>query len=261
MTPAAIIETNLRTAMRFFGMATPKAEIRELETTVAMYCGLDYGVFNIALLTEPVRTEAQLAAAIEQTGSYFRELGVRWSFWLCEDLLDARTRRRARTTFASFGQRPILHPPGMMAATLEPPARKLPAVECRPVSDAATRQEFAGITAVTFDIPPGIAQAVYAAELGWKGDYRGFIGYADGRAVSIVAIVAAAGALGVYSLGTRPEFRRKGYGEALMRAALAEVRETGNVDAPVILQSTDAGYALYRRMGFRDVTRFSVFLT
>ena len=29
----------------------------------------------------------------------------------------------------------------------------------------------------------------------------------------------------------------------------------------VILQSTEAGYALYKRMGFRDVTRFTVYLT
>ena len=116
----------------------------------------------------------------------------------------------------------------------------------------------------TFDFVqlPGIAHAVYQSEPGWMGVYRGFVARAAGQAVAIVAIVASEGALGVYSLGTRPEFRRQGYGEALMRAALDQIRhETGAATAPVILQSTQAGYELYRRMGFRDVTRFTVFLT
>jgi ribosomal protein S18 acetylase RimI-like enzyme len=29
----------------------------------------------------------------------------------------------------------------------------------------------------------------------------------------------------------------------------------------IVLQSTEAGYSLYKRMGFREVTRFSVYLT
>jgi ribosomal protein S18 acetylase RimI-like enzyme len=75
-----------------------------------------------------------------------------------------------------------------------------------------------------------------------------------------VAIVAAADALGVYSLGTLPAFRRQGYGEALLRAAVSEVgRRTGL--SRVVLQSTEAGYALYLRMGFRDATKFTVYLT
>jgi len=262
MTPAGLVESNLRIAMRFFGAATPTAEARDLSRTVVMYCGLDYGVFNIALLTEPVRSESELASAIAEAGDYFRQRGVRWSFWLCEDLLDSRTRRRVRSVFARFNQRPILAPPGMLAPELHAPAHPLPAIECLPVTDAATRADFASITAVTFDIPPGIAHAVYQSESGWHGAYRGFVARAAGQAVAIVAIVASEGALGVYSLGTRPEFRRKGYGEALMRAALDQIRrETGAAVAPVILQSTQAGYELYRRMGFRDVTRFTVFLT
>jgi ribosomal protein S18 acetylase RimI-like enzyme len=82
----------------------------------------------------------------------------------------------------------------------------------------------------------------------------------DGKPVSIAAIVKTAGALGVYSLATYPTHRHQGYGEAMLRAAVTEVqRETGI--ARMVLQSTEAGYALYHRMGFREVTRYSVYLT
>ncbi len=53
MTEPLIIEENLRTAMRFFGEASGSGEIRSLDGAVAMFSGLDYGVFNIALLTRP----------------------------------------------------------------------------------------------------------------------------------------------------------------------------------------------------------------
>jgi ribosomal protein S18 acetylase RimI-like enzyme len=82
----------------------------------------------------------------------------------------------------------------------------------------------------------------------------------DGKPVAIAAMVEAAGALGIYSLATIPAERHRGYGEALLRAAAAAARPNGSVD-PFILQSTEAGHALYRRMGFRDVTKFTVYLT
>jgi ribosomal protein S18 acetylase RimI-like enzyme len=64
----------------------------------------------------------------------------------------------------------------------------------------------------------------------------------------------------VYSLATVPGFRRRGYAEAMLRATVAPISaRTGS--ARVVLQSTEAGYALYKRMGFADVTRFTVYLT
>ena len=51
MSDFQIVDANLRAAMRFFGGATGRGEIASLPGGVAMYSGLDYGVFNIAMLT------------------------------------------------------------------------------------------------------------------------------------------------------------------------------------------------------------------
>ncbi len=255
------IEENLRCAMRFFGQATGSGEVKSLDGTVAMFSGLDYGVFNIALLTTPVAgRDGGLEKRIGEAARFFKDRTLRWSFWLCEDLLEPQARRRERQTFLDFGMRAISYPPGMLAPVLLPPARPLPAIACRAVSDQSTRVAFSEITSTAFEIPLTVAHAVYSREQAWKGEYQGFVGFVDGRPVAIVAIVAAAGALGVYSLGTLPEFRRQGYGEALLRAAATEVeRRTGL--KRLVLQSTEAGYSLYRRMGFRDATKFTVYLT
>jgi ribosomal protein S18 acetylase RimI-like enzyme len=255
------VEENLRAAMRFFGEATGTGEVRALDRTVAMYSGLEYGVFNISLLTRAATiADGGLDAALTEAAKYFKQHTKRWSFWLCEDLLDPATRRKARQICNDFGLRPISYPPGMIAPHLLPPVRPLPKIECRPVDDEKTRCAFAEITSICFEIPPGIANAVYGPAAAWNGAYKGFVGIVGGRPVAIAAMVKAAGALGIYSLATVPIHRHQGYGEALLRAAAAVSRPKSSVE-PFILQSTEAGHSLYRRMGFRDVAKFTVYLT
>jgi hypothetical protein len=48
--------------------------------------------------------------------------------------------------------------------------------------------------------------------------------------------------------------------EATVRTVVAEMQRRTGIDR-IVLQSTEAGYALYRRLGFRDATRFTVYLT
>jgi ribosomal protein S18 acetylase RimI-like enzyme len=250
------VDRNLRVAMRFFGKATGNGDVRELDRAEVVYSGLDYGVFNIAFLTDPIGSTQEFAAILNQCGHYYGERKVRWSFWLCEDLLEPSVRRRCRDSFTSIGMRQISQAPGMVASSLPPQSRALPEIDCRRVGDASTRFAFADLTSVCFDIPFSIARAIYEPERAWLGDYRGFIGYVRGRPVAMVALVRAEGALGVYSLGTLPDYRRRGYGEALLRLALSE-RHEGEL---MVLESTEAGYPLYRKLGFREAARFSVYL-
>jgi len=257
----AVIDENLRAAMRFFGYATGTGEIAPLPGGIAMYSGLEYGVFNIAMLDGRVsHVGLTLEQRLVEIGQYFKPKTGRWSLWLCDDLLDHATRRRARQALADFGLRAISHPPGMIATALLPPAGSLPPLDVQPVSDRVSQNAFTEITSICFEIPFAVAQAVYSQENAWHGDYHGFVGLAEGRVVSICAVVAAADVLGVYSLATHPAYRRLGYGEATMRAVLAEMQRRTGLER-IVLQSTEAGYGLYRRMGFRDATRFSVYLT
>lgn len=251
------VEQNLRIAMRFFGEATGSGEIQKLPGVNAIYSGLDYGVFNIAMLDgSPEKLEAPLI----ECARYYLPRTLRWSFWLCEDLLDSGMLRRSRSLLLERGLYPISHAPGMLAPGLSPASRRLPEIECLPVADQATRQAFGTITSVSFDIPMAVTRAVYYPERAWNGAYRGFVGMVKGRPVSIVAIVASPDSLGVYSLATMPDDRHRGYGEALLRIAIAtEQKRTGI--RQLVLQSTEAGYSLYRHLGFRDVAKFSVYLT
>jgi ribosomal protein S18 acetylase RimI-like enzyme len=64
--------------------------------------------------------------------------------------------------------------------------------------------------------------------------------------------------VGVYSLGTLPQYQGCGYGETLLRHALDDIGKRTGITRSV-LQSTDEGLKLYQRMGYRPVTSFSVY--
>lgn len=54
----------------------------------------------------------------------------------------------------------------------------------------------------------------------------------------------------VLNVYTRPAFRRRGYGKMIMEALLRDAREMAL--SVVELKATDAGYPLYRAVGFED---------
>jgi GNAT superfamily N-acetyltransferase len=82
----------------------------------------------------------------------------------------------------------------------------------------------------------------------------GYVGWAEGRAVSTAATFARPAAVAVYWVATLPEYQGRGYAEALVRYALAQ---TGR--ARTLLQASPAGYPLYERMGYRPVTKFTYY--
>jgi ribosomal protein S18 acetylase RimI-like enzyme len=254
-----VVEENLRTAMRCYSRVSAQGEARDYPGIAVTWCGLPAAVFNSALLNCPAN-EQEFRAALSLAAVHFRQRGVGWTLWLCDDLLtDGDFRKKAREVAQRSGLDPIASPPGMYAERLSAPKHALPPLQFRPVKDAATRLDFAHLSSVIFSLPWETAQQIYAAEPLWTDPMYGWVGYLEGQAVTLAAVVIAAGAAGVYSVGTLPAFQRRGYAEAVVRHALAEVRPRVGSDVTV-LQSTSMGMKLYTRMGYRPVTRFGVYM-
>jgi ribosomal protein S18 acetylase RimI-like enzyme len=253
------IEANLRETMKFFAGATEEGETCEAGGLSLVSSGLNHGVFNTALLCGRVAGEAELARRIAAADLFFARKGLRWSFWVCEDLLERNLRKRVKTMFTDRGFRSLVEPPGMIAERILPGWRTSN-LQFAPVCDARTRTDFAAITSVCFDLPLAVARDIYMQERPWGSTFHGYVGYVDGSAVVTAASVVAAGAVGMYSVATMPQHRRKGYGEDIVRHVLAECGRTTGITRTV-LQSTRAGLNLYERLGYRTVTRFGVYLS
>ena len=247
--------------MRFFGRARGDAEVHELPGVSVIYCGIDYAAFNAGVMGSGAVVDAtDLQRRIEGPAEQFERRRLRWSYWYCDELVGEALTPQARMLLHRHGLSELTDAPGMVADRLSPVARDLPAIEVRPVVDEITRAAFAHITSASFEVPWNICREVYGQERAWRGSFRGYVAFANGTAVSSTAVVVESGVAGVYSVGTIPGQRRRGYAEALMRDVLDRVhRETG-VERTV-LQSTRNGFPMYMKMGYQRVANYTVFIS
>lgn len=257
--PYRLVESNLRHAMQFYARANKTGEIREFPGVEAIHCGHNYPIFNSALLSNPVdRHNGVLSTRIALPAIFFRALGVGWSYWICHDLLDGTSQNELRETCRAYGMEPVLTAPGMWAPSLREPLRSQPKIDIREVTDATTRLTFAHLVSTIFDLPFQMCLNVYGSASSWCDGYYAYIGYVHEQPVSIAMVNVTGEYCGFYSVGTVAGYRRKGYAEAVMRDAYQSIRTRFQCEG-IVLQSSAAGRRLYEQMGFREVTRFSVF--
>jgi len=253
------IAGNLRESFRVIAASRAAGELRELQGVSIASAGSTFQMFNAAFLSEPVASPAELTRRILVPAVHFQARGLEWAYWVAEDLMAPAARRRSRQVFERHGLRHSVDLPGMVADRIEPPVHPLPLIEVRRVRQGPTREDFCSIGSVCFHVPLAWFREVFDSASVWEG-FAGYVGYVDGEPVSTTAIVLGGGVIGVYNVATLPARQRHGYGEAVMRHAVSEaLREHGG--RQVILQSTPAGYRLYQRMGFREVTRVAVYST
>lgn len=248
---------NLAASLAFYGRVTLEPGLRLITSWVT------HPVFNIALLEGPAadprgQGPSELDRRIERAAAHYGGLGRAWSFWVCEHLVGPRTLRRLNRIFDAHGMSCIAEPPGMEIEELPPPDRPLPALEIRTAEEERARLDFADIVGQCFYIPPQLAHEIYDDPSRWGAPLEILVGYAGQRAVTCAAFIEAAGAIGIYSVGTLPGWRGQGYAEAIMRIGVERLRRRG-AQGPLVLQSSPAGFDLYRRLGFRRCTRYYVF--
>lgn len=254
-----MVDENLRAAMRCYARVGRGSEAWDAPDLAMTFSGLNCSVFNSAMVTAPNVNAKRLRALIAQAGRHYGSRKVGWTFWLCDDLLCSDVRTRTRAIFRESAMHMIATAPGMLAESMLPPVRRAADLSFRPIEDAERRWEFANISSTVFSLPFSVAREIYGSASLWGGPMKGWVGYHHGMPVSVISVVIAAGTAGVYSLGTLPQFQRRGFGECILRHALAQVREETGVETSV-LQTTKQGMKLYMRLGYRVVTNFSVFV-
>jgi ribosomal protein S18 acetylase RimI-like enzyme len=251
------VADNLRESFRVIAASRGAGELRELRGVSIASSGVTFNMFNAAFLSSTVASEIELAQRIMLPKVHFDQRGLEWAYWVCEDLMEAKARRKSRVTFEKHGLRHSTAMPGMVAERLAPPVRPLPGMEVRRVCGGPVADAFCEIGSTCFHVPLSWFREVFEFDPVWER-FAAYVGYVDGEPVSTAAVVMGGGAAGVYNVATLPGHQRKGYGETLMREALEDTRRRHGIER-VILQSTPAGLHLYERMGFRAVTRVAVY--
>ncbi|MGH2606372.1 MAG: GNAT family N-acetyltransferase, partial [Anaerolineales bacterium] len=88
--------------------------------------------------------------------------------------------------------------------------------------------------------------------------WQHYLAMLNGRAVSWASVFYATGVAGIYAVGTAAEARRQGIGSAVTLRALLDARERGYRVG--MLQSSEMGYNVYRRLGFETCFRIKTYV-
>ena len=197
---------------------------------------------NSATLLQPLSASGAGDLIVRLDQFYQQVAGGPWMLWSAWPTPD----------LALYGMRLAGYPP-LMARLPDPlsVASELRIVEARSESDMRDFDE-----AMIHGYP--ISELHFPAdrisdERALGGPMRYFVGYRDGRPVACAAACVGEHEVGVYMVATLPEARGKGYGAALTAAATAIAPSL-----PAVLQASDLGQPVYRRLGFQVISPYTL---
>jgi ribosomal protein S18 acetylase RimI-like enzyme len=149
-----------------------------------------------------------------------------------------------------------------LPAALDPPA----GLEILAVIDVTGLREYLevlGVEPPPEGAPPLFTPEIVTAIVGHSGPRLAlepvpmrYVGRFEGRPVATSRLSLAGGAAGIYAVETLAEFRGRGIGRAMTLAPLLAARRLGYRIGT--LQSSDAGFGVYRSIGFVELFRYAI---
>ncbi|HTZ10001.1 MAG TPA: GNAT family N-acetyltransferase [Acidimicrobiales bacterium] len=126
------------------------------------------------------------------------------------------------------------------------------------VTDEAGRLEYLEVTVQAYAdsfLPPDAAEA----HLGGLGavcgpEVRSVVAHLEGRPVAAAMVVLSGPVAGIQLVGTVPGARRRGLGELCTRWAVERGFAAGA--EAIVLEASEDGDPVYRRMGFTEISRY-----
>ncbi|MHB8695486.1 MAG: GNAT family N-acetyltransferase [Solirubrobacteraceae bacterium] len=120
--------------------------------------------------------------------------------------------------------------------------------------DPSEAQVHSDVAGPAFGAPPELLARVITAEVLGRPQVRSYLGEVDREPVVTAMSVTIGDAVGIFNVATPGPHRRRGYGAAITAHAALDGRIAGAEWA--WLQSTEAGYGVYERLGFTTLERW-----
>jgi ribosomal protein S18 acetylase RimI-like enzyme len=203
-------------------------------------------------------SEEEDAAFIEETIQYFRRKAIGAFTWWMEPHLKPSD---WEPVLSKHGFGFSNDTPGMAAdlQALNEPVQTMDRIEVRAVTDEDSLRTWAHLFTVGYGLPPDWEASVYdlQRQLGFEYPIRNYLGYSNSEAVATSCLFFGGGAAGVYSVSTLPKARGKGFGAAMTFTPLSDARELGYHIG--VLQSSEMGFNVYKRLGFRHLCQIENF--
>jgi ribosomal protein S18 acetylase RimI-like enzyme len=217
------------------------------DDVVLLSSGLPVPLFNPAFVTRP---PADPGATVARVVDHYASLGAPF-------VLDFRDEVAFGLAEACTAAGLVEHwrPALMVLDPIPPTVAQAPSdLEVSRVT-TETLDDYSAVLSAGFGIPLELTDLVSGPWL--LSVAAGLIGTVQGEPTGSAAVFVSEGVAGIYNVATVPQGRGKGIGEAMTWAAVRAGQEAGATCA--ILQSSEQGEPVYRRMGFATPTRYRQF--
>ena len=197
---------------------------------------------------------------IEDTLAHFRSLNIRKLTWLAEEgVLAAEIKKHLLAHGSAFREALSRE----MAADLMalPEDLVVPTgLEIVRVENSPALQQWIHVASIGFEVPEEYEKVWhdFFVEAVFDLPFRTYLARLNGKPVGTSQLFLSAGVAGIYNVTCIPEARSQGIGAAITLAPALAAREMGYQIA--ILQASDLGAKVYRRLGFQDFGKRSIFL-
>ncbi len=226
-------------------------EIHEQNDLLLTLSGADYPTTNVAMrLSHSPKDSAEIFKRIQ---SFYAKRQLSFSIHLRKDM-----DKNLETLCQREQMIPINDTPGMIAtaplASYEVPAH----LDLRTINTADGVKDFTEVASQSFTslgMPLKISQYIFSMPERLLQPYNHIVvAYLEQKPVSAAMLIFSHGIAGIYWVATLESARRKGLADICVRSVTNEAFRRGA--AFVTLQATQFGAPLYRRLGFKEVTRY-----
>lgn len=197
---------------------------------------------------------------IESALEHFKALKVKKLSWLVEEGITAIQVKQYLTSHGlrfseSFGMdmavdllvvpEQISYPDGLEIMRIEDPERL---------------RQWIHVAGIGFGLPLEFEDAWHElfTSAVFEQPFWTYLAVLNGQPVATSQLFLSAGVAGIYNVTCLPELRGRGIGKAVTHTPLLDARAIGYRVA--ILQASEKGYPVYRRLGFQNYGRMRVYL-
>lgn len=171
-------------------------------------------------------------------------------------LMNAHAETDLKTEAEAAGMMSLMAPPAMFCDSQPaPPARE---TDLRVVADESGLADYRRVSQrawATYGIPPDVVGEIFESSSMLCAPYMcAVVAYADGEPMSCAMVILTHGIGGVYWVGTDPDGRGRGLGEACTRFVTNAAFDAGA--RFVTLQASPMGEPIYLRMGYRKIGEY-----
>ena len=197
---------------------------------------------------------------IREALDHFKSLNIRKLSWIAEEGVPAMEIKKHLTAHGLTLNESFATEMAIDMSILPEDHPKPDGLEILLVDDDKMLRQWIHVASVGFGVPADLEEVwfeffSYAA---CRTPFQTYLALSNGEPVATSQFFNSAGVSGIYNVTCLPEARGRGIGSAVVLKPLLAARGIGMRIG--ILQASTMGYNTYRRLGFQDFGKLSVYL-